>query len=64
MYKSVLDSAGNKLEGVYKLPNGAILVDDPIGLNKYNLEKTREKRISDIEAKVDKILELLLQTQK
>ena len=59
MLKQAIDQQGRPLSGVYKSPNGSIVVKDQEGLNKYLKEKETEKRLMNLEDKLDKILQLL-----
>jgi hypothetical protein len=59
MLKQVVDTSGRPLSGVYKSPNGSIIVKDQEGLNKYLKEKETEQRLANLEDKLDKILQLL-----
>lgn len=59
MLKQAVDLSGRPLSGVYKSPNGSIVIKDQEGLNKYLKEKDTEQRLANLEDKLDRILQLL-----
>ena len=59
MRLQVKDQQGNVVRGLYRSPNGVLIVDDSAEFNKYNREKQSAAEINQLRSEVDQLKQLV-----
>jgi hypothetical protein len=58
--KQIIDSAGNKILGLFKKDDGSIVSLDKTEYNKKNLEKQKADEIIELKNRIDLLEELII----
>lgn len=55
----IRDSEGREVRGHFRDHNGSIIVDDPTRLNKYSIEKQKDKEFRELKQQMSELSSLI-----
>ena len=55
----VADKHGNVIRGLYRIPNGGLIVDDTEGYHKYNKELKAAKELSEVKQELEELRDMV-----